>query len=346
MSKGIGSKEVRKLQLTGGSTYTLSLPKYWIDVNKLTTSDGIEVDWRPSGALRLTPATGVNEIRRRSIVIQEDIPDGAIFDHLVGSYLSGADQIDFLSRNVIERKSKRVIRQFLKTTRGFEISSETDKEIILISLLRPSEMPLRASINRMYQQLTSLIRDISEVMSGGDYELIEDHEEREQEIDSMRLLVERQVSSLLDSYKVAEALNLGRREAVEFANLSRSLERMADHANQLSELIITTDKIPEMDHDLVPLSLIPIWQNAMRILMINLREQNAEEIGIARSKLKKSKEDLLIYEEELWTNKESPSRILFKFKFSESIRRICSYSRDFGEIILNIMAHSNIIEEK
>ena len=72
MSKGIGSKEVRKLQLTGGSTYTLSLPKYWIDVNKLTTSDGIEVDWRPSGALRLTPATGVNEIRRRSIVIQDD----------------------------------------------------------------------------------------------------------------------------------------------------------------------------------------------------------------------------------------------------------------------------------
>ena len=172
MSKGIGSKEVRKLQLTGGSTYTLSLPKYWIDVNKLTTSDGIEVDWRPSGALRLTPATGVNEIRRRSIVIQEDIPDGAIFDHLVGSYLSGADQIDFLSRNVIERKSKRVIRQFLKTTRGFEISSETDKEIILISLLRPSEMPLRASINRMYQQLTSIIRDISDVMSGVDYELI------------------------------------------------------------------------------------------------------------------------------------------------------------------------------
>lgn len=345
MAKGIGSMDVRKLQLTGGVTYTLSLPKFWVETNKLESSDGIQVDWRPSGALRLTPVTDVNEIRRRSIVIQEDIPDAAIFDHLVGSYLSGADQIDFISRKVIGRNSKLIIREFLRTTRGFEISSETDKKIILVSLLSASEMPLRVSINRMYQQLTSLIRDISDVMIGGDYELIEDHEEREQEIDSIRLLVERQVSSLLDSYKVAEALNLGRREAVEFANLSRSLERMADHANQLSELIISTEKIPNMNPDEAPLSLIPIWQDAMRSLMLNLRTHDAEEIEIARSNLKKSKNELLDYEEKLWSQKESPSRILFKFKFSESIRRICSYSRDFGEIILNMMAHSNIIED-
>ena len=252
MAKGIGSMDVRKLQLTGGVTYTLSLPKFWVETNKLESSDGIQVDWRPSGALRLTPVKDVNEMRRRSIVIQEDIPDAAIFDHLVGSYLSGANQIDFM---------------------------------------------------------------------------------------------ERQVSSLLDSYKVAEALNLGRREAVEFANLSRSLERMADHANQLSELIISTEKIPNMNPDDAPLSLIPIRQEAMRSLMLNLRTDDAEKIEIARSNLKQSKNELLDYEEKLWSQKESPSRILFKFKFSESIRRICSYSRDFGEIILNMMAHSNVIED-
>jgi len=55
MDYGPGDIEVRKVQLTGGATYTVSLPKTWVDQMKLKPRDGIRIDWRPSGALRLTP---------------------------------------------------------------------------------------------------------------------------------------------------------------------------------------------------------------------------------------------------------------------------------------------------
>ena len=55
MAFGPGEIDVRKVQLTGGVTYTLSLPKPWIEQMDLSPRDSIRVDWRPSGALRLTP---------------------------------------------------------------------------------------------------------------------------------------------------------------------------------------------------------------------------------------------------------------------------------------------------
>jgi len=39
----LNDKEVRKLQLVGGSTYVLSLPKKWIDELNLKTGDPVSI---------------------------------------------------------------------------------------------------------------------------------------------------------------------------------------------------------------------------------------------------------------------------------------------------------------
>ena len=66
----------------------------------------------------------------------------------------------------------------------------------MITLLNTSEMPLHSSINRMYLIISSQIRDISEVLSGGDKSLLEDTGDREKEVDALRLLLERQVGQI------------------------------------------------------------------------------------------------------------------------------------------------------
>lgn len=350
MANNSGSRDVRKLQVTGGATFTLSLPKKWVEEKGLKSSDGVLVDWRPSGALRITPATGM-EITIKQITLDiDEIPDGAMYDHLIGAYLSGADVIIIQNKNGIDRSTKRTIRSMLRTVRGFEIAEEKENMVKMLTLMSASDMPLKASINRMYQQLTSLVRDEFEVFNGADKELIEDHEDRELEIDAMRLLIDRQVASLLDSYIVADALKMGRREAVEYANISRSLERMADHANHIAGLIMNSNELPQMDSLEEPLSQLPIWQDALRTLMINLRAHDVYSIEQARSNLKEAQTQLAIFEERLWRQGEreedSAIRILFLFRLSESIRRLCAYARDFGEILLNMILYSNLVETK
>jgi len=342
MTTGPGNQEVRKIQITGGATFTMSLPKPWIKAHQLGARDGVRVDWRPSGALRLTPLKEINKTTQ--VILDNDlIPDGALYDHLMAAYLSGVERIEIRLSSENKREQRRILRIFLRSTRGLEISDESDEIIILISLLRSGELPINSSLNQMYLQLTSLIRDAIEVMSGAEKELIEDHDEREREVDGLHHLIQRQLGAMLSSHKVARSLGLDRRQSVEYANLARSLERMMDHAQQLAILIFESESLPIFESSKPPMQQLPLWQTAIKALMVNLRTRDAGEIEIARDMLKTAQITLKKYEEGLWGERKQVRLLLLEYRISESTRRLCAYARDFGETLLNMMIYDRMI---
>ncbi len=339
------TREVRKLQLTGGATYTVSLPKRWVQAQGLGAREGIRVEWRPSGALRLTPLDASKEPSRIVVLKRAEIPQDALYDHLMAAYLSGADTIRLDSEIEIGRSDRTVIRHFLRSTRGFEFGDESLNSLTLICLLSSGELQISSSLNQMYLQLSSLVRDILAVLLGGPLELIEDHNEREREVDALLHLIDRQVGAMLDSHDVAESLGLNRRQAVEYSNLARTFERMMDHADQMAVLVLAAESRPEMNLEEAPLSLLPDWLNVMRTLMIQLRVRDPVEIERARNILKQAQISLAAHEEELWTEQRKRVSLLFDSRCSESIRRLCAYARDFGEILLNILVYDGSMSE-
>ncbi|MDP6912593.1 MAG: phosphate uptake regulator PhoU [Candidatus Thalassarchaeaceae archaeon] len=342
MPIGPGENDVRRLQLTGGATFTLSLPKPWVNANNLSARDSIRVDWRPSGELMLSPLDDVGEGNNEIIIHIDSLPEGALYDHLMGAYISGVQEILVTSDSPLVRHTRSVVRRFLRSTRGFEIGDQDDSSARLISLLNAGELPLHSSLNRMYLLLSSLVRDILEVLRGGDEGMISDHEEREREVDGLQYLIERQVGSMLSSSQIVKSLGLSRKQGVEHANLARSLERMMDHANQMAKLTLDADSIPKLSSQEMPLSILPIWLDSIKSLMINLRERDAHQIEAARNSLKAAQLELEKHEEGLWSGKRKAAPLLFEDRLSESIRRLCAYARDFGEILLNMLAYDSI----
>jgi phosphate uptake regulator len=261
----------------------------------------------------------------------------------MGAYLAGTDRINIHHEANEVREIKKIIRDFQRFTRGFEVEDESDSQHTLICLLNASEMPLRSSLNQMFLRLNSIVRDVLDVLCGGDIQLISDYEEREREIDSQHFLIERQAGIILDSYKVAESLGMTRRQAVEHANLARCLERMADHAFQLADMATKFGGVLSFNSENLPLNQIPIWQEAIRGLMINMRTKDAREIETARNALKSAQLSLKGHEEGLWSGKREAKKVLLEDHISESIRRMCAYARDFGETLLNMIAHEETI---
>lgn len=345
MARGPGERESRKLQLTGGATFTVSLPKHWIVANGLQPRDAVQVDWRPSGALRITPQEGPQE-SRRIVLSSERIPMTAMFDHLMGAYLSGADIIDIRFKPEQSRALRRLIREFLRSTRGFEIETEDENHISLVSLMNATELPMRASLNRMFLLLNSLIRDLIDAIDTDDLSLIEDLDEREREIDSLHFLIQRQSGIVLESYRVAESLGLTRRSAVEHANLGRTLERMADHAHLLALRVLENDSTYRFDLESTPFSQLAIWQGALKTLMHNLATRDPVEIESARLALKSAQTELKEEETTRLTAGGKTADVLLMDHISESVRRLCAYARDFGEILLNMLAHEAMITER
>ena len=110
MASGPGDTSIRKIQSTGGGTFTLSLPKQWVTSQHLKTSNSIRIDWRPSGALRLTPLEQDKRTLRTINFNLEHLPNESLFDHLMGAYIAGADVI----RIRHDSKKKRTLSQLQK----------------------------------------------------------------------------------------------------------------------------------------------------------------------------------------------------------------------------------------
>ena len=81
------------------------------------------------------------------------------------------------------------------------------------------------------------------------------------------------------------------------------------------------------------------WQKAIKQLMINIRTKDSHEIEAARHQLKDSQNEITALEEQLMNNRDNANSELYLFRLLESIRRICAYARDFGEVLLNIKLH-------
>jgi phosphate uptake regulator len=345
MALGPGEHDVRKLQATGGSTYTLSLPKPWILHNQLEARSSLKVDWRPSGALRITPLEQHQRVERHVRINLNDIPENSLHDHLMGAYISGADVIivHHAERDSLQTKT---IRRFLRSTRGFEIVEENPTTTELRCLLNPGDMPLHASLKRMYLLVTSLVRDLQEVFSGGDIDFLSDHEERESEVDGLLYLVERQTRIVFESYRASSRLNVSRSQALEHANLARCLERMMDHVNTLTLFIIEhRDHIPVLG-ETPPIQHLPLWQESLKELMINIRTQDSHRIETARHQLKALQTTLKDYEASIFDGDTMNRQLAASLSMSESVRRLCAYSRDFGETLLNMKLASIIVETR
>ena len=336
--------EVRKIQLTGGSTYIVSLPKKWITEHGLEARDQVRIEWRPSGTLRVI-ADASTIVRNREVNLDcKEVPDYMIFDHLVAAYLSGANRITINSNKEFTRNQSKIFRNFIKSTRGLEITNDQGSKLEMISLLNPTEMPLYSSINRMYLLISRQVRDFSDVLIGGDPEILEDSAERENEVDGLRLLLERQVGQILESASIEDSLGTSRWEASELCKLVRTLERMGDHSFALCDLA-NSFKIPStISMTSLPISVIPIWQMSIKLLISNLRKRKISEIHSAKSQLISAQQDLLQYEEELRSSNIDLQEALFMDRVSESLRRICAYSINMAEILMNIQTHRDSIQ--
>tara|TARA_B100001758_G_C18400256_1_gene608539 strand:+ start:790 stop:1884 length:1095 start_codon:yes stop_codon:yes gene_type:complete len=332
----------RKLQVTGGSTFIVSLPKEWVRTNKLAQGDPVGIETMQSGQIQISPTT-LKKQKRLVTIKLDNLNAHSLFDHLIGAYVSGCDGINLVSNKNIHAKYRRIIRNFLRDTRGMEITIDEEKNIEIVSLLNPTELPLQVSLNRMYLLLTSLVEDSISTMVNGDMESLSDYEDREKHIDARRLLVDRQVAMCLVSPSVQRSLGLDRYQAMEHANMARSMERMGDHAMTLARMVYENHEVLPWATDSLPFKQIPIWSNAFRTIIRNTYNKKMDSIHESKRELEEAIKDLSEYESSLWEKNSPPSELLFQYRFSEVVRRLCGYSIDLAETLINMLMASKSV---
>jgi phosphate uptake regulator len=229
--------EIRRVQITGGSSYVLTLPKEWIKSANIQKNDPLGIHIQTNGTLLVTPRINRDQQKLKEIDLQEISKLDYLFRRLIAAYIAGYTTIKLNSENRISPEIRGTIRKFTQTTIGQEVVEETDQYIILKDLLNPTEMPFDRTIKRMQIILKGMHEDIIRALETKNNQLVTDVIQRDGEIDRLHWLIARQHNSILQNMSLADKMNITIGLSSTYYTISRIIERIGDHIVKIAENI-------------------------------------------------------------------------------------------------------------
>lgn len=329
--------ETRKIYISGGSTFIISLPKKWVKKFNLKAGDSLVVT-EQSGSLLIGTSILEKETKIKEIRISQCISSEALERILIAFYLVGYDTIKI----VLDRKDhipyRKSIRKILDYLIGVEIVEDTNDSMTLEIMVDYKRMMTAQILQRMYSINRSMLLDLGKALKTGDTGLTKDVIVREREIDRLYFLVVRQLKTAVEYQQVAEKLGIQyQRDCLGYRIAVKVLERIADHIENIAKSYIQLIEIQKDAklNDLIVLnnSIVPTFEKSMDAFFTR-DHLTAEKIFLELKDIKKVQGDISA---DLLQPRNIQSAILQKTML-DSLGRIASYSGDIAEIAINMSA--------
>ena len=329
--------EIRSVQVTGGSSYSLTLPKEWIKSSKIQKNDSIGIQIQPDGTLLITPKITKDNIQKiKEFDITNVQKTSYLFRYLIAAYIAGFSTIKINASQRILPPFRSIIRSFTQATIGQEIVEETDVSITLKDLINPVEMPFDRTIKRMHIIVKGMHDDAMRALQKKDTELAKDILYRDNEVDRLNWLIARQYNSIMQNMSLAEKMETTIEMASTYFLISRVIERIGDHVVKMAHNIISLNNI-KYDSDLI--SKITIASNKSQdILSQSIISFFRKDINSSNENIETVEELRHLCEEIDKLSLQQQGLVAISIgNIIESVRRIGEYAEDISEHIINYL---------
>lgn len=230
--------EIRKVQITGGSSYIISLPKAWVIASNIKKNEPLGLITRPDGTLLIMKKIAEEQEQKTKEFNVDNITDHTyLFRCLIGAYIDGYTIIKIKSSKKMPPFVRTSVREFTHMTIGQEVMEETHASIVIRDLLKPVEMPFNTIIHRMYVIVKSMHEDAISALKNRDKILAEDVISRDNDVDRLNWLIARQCNMLSGNINLAEKMGFTIGMVVNYFQISRIIERIGDHAVRIAKNI-------------------------------------------------------------------------------------------------------------
>jgi len=331
--------ETRKVQITGGTTLIVSLPKSW--ANKVNLKGGDEVSLLPQtdGSLAIR-TRNVPEVHHSKTIYIEGKEGDNLVREIIGAYIAGFNSIELRSSKILS-KQREIVRKTVNMLIGPEIIEETADKIVLQDILNPAELSVKKSIKRMYMIGSSMQENAIMALKEKDFDLATDVAERDSEVDKLFLLVSKQFRMVMRDISIADKFEMSMEEHLDMRLCAYPLERIGDHATKICNMVL---QIGDKD---VPVGIVIEIENANRLSMKivenaidamfkkNISQANSTFVMRKEltERLRKLDETVL----KLNSDVSVPLGIIL-----DSIDRVCDYGCNISEIAINSTVSTTI----
>ncbi|MBM2852892.1 MAG: PhoU family transcriptional regulator [Candidatus Nitrosotenuis sp.] len=339
------TKQTRRIQISGGSTYTISLPKKWMDELKIKNGDNMTVTKNANRSMTLYPGIGAEAPAKKAIItISQKDSEESIRRKIIALYLNGYKTIQITTKGMkILSEHSRLIKDLVRRSMiGTEIV-ESDSESITIQILtRLPELTFDVALKRMYLMASNMHREAIEALKKHDVEYGEEVARMDDEVDRFSLYIMRTLIMAIQNASMMYDVGVEQpSDCLNFRTVISRIERIADHAALIAKRIrfLKEPLEPKMLKELETLSneTLTCFENSISALVKKdhiLAEKVASNIVQVIEKEK----------EFMYGMRESKNSTAIRF-ILEDIRRTAEYSSDIIEVVINETIQNIITEE-
>lgn len=329
--------EIRRVQMTGGASFVVTLPKDWAESQKIKKNDPVGLTVQPDGTLLVTKKVTEDQVQRIKEIDCSNITDPALlFRILIGAYITGFNVIRLTARQRFSPFVRTVVRDFTQMTIGQEVVEETETLIAIKDLLNPAEMPFDNTIKRMFVIVKTMHEDAITALETRNKNLAQDVINRDMDADRLNWLIARQTNMIMQNASLSRKMEIPPAMAMNYYMLSRIIERVGDHAVRIAEHtlpIVSSDidkkiltaikKSSTMSLEIFDRSVVSFFNTDMKEAHRNIESISALENICGDINNMVLKQDTLI-------------AINIGY-IAESIRRAGEYAGDISETVINLL---------
>ena len=228
------AKFIRRLQRIG-SSILVSLPKEWVDANKLDKSSQVELE---TGQDSISISANTETRPTKELVISYPLPkEENIVADITGAYLLGYDVIQINSNLIIPGEDREKIRNSMRRLVGMEIIEEDASHINMQFLLDATTLNPEKILKRMSSIALGMFDEVSHGLISDDKSNLQTMSKRDVEVNRQYFLLVRLIRSTLVDKRLANAFNLENIDVLDYRVAANLLENAGDSIVELSNLI-------------------------------------------------------------------------------------------------------------
>lgn len=236
---------IRRIQLTGGSTYIVSIPKEWASAVGIEKGSIVSLVLEQDGTIRLIPSA-----RKPKAALEAEVEvgvktsKGAVIREIFSKYLLGYKviRVKFEKDDSLLKKTIRDV--LIYKLIGAEVMQESAREVIIQVLVDVEDIPVLDVIGRMRDTALSMLEDPIPVLHSGKASVsLEEVIARDDVVDKLYLYGLRQLYSAMKGIVTLNEIGLDKfEEVLPHAMVMKNIERISDHAAAIATTLLQTSK--------------------------------------------------------------------------------------------------------
>lgn len=223
----------RKVQLTGTSTFAISLPKDWAVKHGIAAGRELNLEETGEGALLIKTTQAEAAPKEVAVAVGGYRDSQELMRTIFSRYLAGYDIIRVVSSEPIGQEVHDVVLAVLGFTIGLEITEESERELVLQNFFSHAGFSLRKMIKRAEMIAYDMQKTSFAAVLRNDEALAQAAEERDAEVNKIYFLVRRELELASRDSALLRSLGLESRDSMTHLILIRNIEHIADAARRI-----------------------------------------------------------------------------------------------------------------